>query len=40
MIAKLVPLLIRFDDPVNNTPTAPNAVKGNVELEVVPKLLG
>jgi hypothetical protein len=34
MIAKLVPLLIRFDDPVNNTPTAPNAVKGNVETVV------
>ena len=34
MIAKLVPLLVRFDDPVNNTPTAPNAVKGNVETVV------
>ena len=34
MIAKLVPLLIRFADPVNNTPTAPNAVKGNVETVV------
>jgi type IV secretory pathway VirB2 component (pilin) len=34
MIAKLVPLLIPIDDPVNNTPTAPNAVKGNVETVV------
>ena len=34
MLAKLLPLLIPIDDPVNNRPDAPGPVKNNVETVV------